>query len=809
MELDEAIGHAKRGNALLFTGAGFSFGAKNSMPDPDSNVPDAREFARRLARQLGSSAEFPLQIVSQSYLKREGEHGLVRELINNFSITRTQDYHQTIAELPWLRVYTTNYDNCLEAAALKSKKIWTPRTTDAQITSDKLLCVHINGYIAKLDTNTLSSQVKLTHTSYSADSFANSKWSEQLRQDANSAKAVIFIGYSMSDLDIARVFFASPDLYERTFFVVSPHDDDIVISPLEAYGSVHRIGVTEFANIIRDTKVTIDSTPHQYTWLRRYTFTQRASPPDDLSAIELIIKGVTDSSSVAWAMVATNPVYCVRRSEVNQILEYVRNGRRWFLCHADLGNGKSILKEQLSFILNQLTYQVFWDSDFDVHKASDLRALARETSMTAVFLDETSERFDAIDGLLQLNLPHLVVIVCARTTLYELGEARYDDHLPEGYIPIDLNRLQLADAKEFVALFNKLGLWGERARKIDQEKLNFLNVECSGAVSKLIVSTFEVSEVGNRIKRAADRFLNDRSDLAAVVIASFLCSRIGHTPRPELLSSLLNKDVWQLMRSETFKQAGEFIRFQQGHVAIRSSIISDYLLKNVIKPEVLIWHIERFVRRLAEVHRTSTLHHMFTEMQRFPILSQIVGNSKETSRQRKKEIIIGFYQSTSDLPFCQRNALFWLHYAMARLEFNEFDVATLYFEQAKKFAEGREGDTRDVNNHFARLLLDSRIRSDEYNDHFKAFEKAHEILLGQMNKDTNRHYPYRQAKKYVDFIAYRKGALSATEVEAFKVACKQVKSAIKNVRGTLSGASEIRDCDEHMDRALKIASLTS
>jgi hypothetical protein len=56
---------------------------------------------------------------------------------------------------------------------------------------------------------------------------------------------------------------------------------------------------------------------------------------------------------------------------------------------------------------------------------------------------------------------------------------------------------------------------------------------------------------------------------------------------------------------------------------------------------------------------------------------------------------------------------------MARLEFGEFGVSTLYFEQARKFAEGRIGETRDVNDHFARLLLDSRIRSDDYTDYFK------------------------------------------------------------------------------------------
>ena len=477
------------------------------------------------------------------------------------------------------------------------------------------------------------------------------------------------------------------------------------------------------------------------------------------------------------------------------------------MLHADLGNGKTILKEQLSFLLTQLGYRVFWDSDFDIHKASDLRALSRATGKIVLFLDETSERFEAIDGILQLNLPNLVAFVCARTTLYELGEAKYDEYLPENYIPINLNRLSAQNARKFVTLFNRLGLWGERARLTDQEKLNFISADCGGAISRLIVSIFEDLEVGKRIRHAANSLLNDRSAVATVVIGSFLVSRIGQTPNPDILGDMMNQDVWNLMKSDPFKQAAEFIRFQSGGVIIRSSIISQYLLRNAIKPENLIWHIERFVRRLAVIQRSHTLHRIFTELQRFPLLESIISSTKQSDRKRRKEIVIGYYQSIKDLPYCQKNALFWLHYAMARLEFNEFDVATIYFEQAREFARGKEGETRDVNNHFARLLLDSRIRGEGYDDYFKAFQAAHAILVEQMNKNTNRHYPYRQAKKYVEYIAHRKVQFSPAELETFKSACRQVKSAIKNIRGSLAGAAEVKQCDAYMDRAIEIATL--
>jgi hypothetical protein len=812
MELQEAIIHAKKGNALLFTGAGFSYGAQNSMQPPLDTVPDARTFAKYLASKLGSDKEYPLNVVSQAFKKKEGEHGLVRELLNNFLITKVAQHHLNIASLSWPRVYTTNYDNCFELAAAQSTargSDWTPLTTDSPITGENFRCIHINGHLSNITVNSLGNQVRLTHSSYSSENFANSKWSEQLRQDANFKKAVIFVGYSMSDLDIARIFSSSPAIKERTFFIVSPADDEITTAALDEYGSVLRIGVEGLAKLIESTRVTFDPSPHQYSWLIEYVIPVSKGEPPDLSAIELIVKGDVDQSFIAWDMASSQPNYCVRRTVVDDIIERIKNGNRWFLCHADLGNGKSIVKEQLSFLLEKLSYRVFWDSDNDSYKGADLRALSNEKGNIAVILDASSERFEVIDGLLQLNLPNIVVIVCTRTTLYELGEARYESHMPSGYIVVDLNRLTEPDALAFVRLFNRLGLWGDRARGLDSEKTDYIRISCNGAISRLIVSVFEESDVGRRIQSSAKALLNDRSDLASVVIGSFLVNRIGHAPTDDLLNSLLNKDIRSLMKSAAFKEAAEFVRYDLGKILIRSSIISDYLLRTSIDPKTLIWHIEKFVRRLAEIRRNSALHHIFTELHRFPVLSAIMEGTKGISRANKKTVIVSYYQSIKDLPFCQKNALFWLHYAMARLEFNEFSVASHYFEQAKEFAKGSESDTRDVNNHYAKFLIDSRTRSDDYSDHFKAFELAHQILIGQMNRDSNRHFPYRQAIKYTDFISFRGQKLSAAEVSSFVTACKQVEAAIQNTRGPLANSTEVRKCKESMGRAIEIAQASS
>lgn len=75
---------------------------------------------------------------------------------------------------------------------------------------------------------------------------------------------------------------------------------------------------------------------------------------------------------------------------------------------------------------------------------------------------------------------------------------------------------------------------------------------------------------------------------------------------------------------------------------------------------------------------------------------------------RKPELIIGYFEAIKDIPFCQRSGLFWLHYAMARLSYGEFKEATLYFDQARSLAKDNPKDLIEINNHYARLLIDSR-----------------------------------------------------------------------------------------------------
>ena len=102
-------------------------------------------------------------------------------------------------------------------------------------------------------------------------------------------------------------------------------------------------------------------------------------------------------------------------------------------------------------------------------------------------------------------------------------------------------------------------------------------------------------------------------------------------------------------------------------------------------------------------------------------------------------------------------------------------------------------------------MLDSRTNSEDYDDYFEAFLRAHDILLEQMVRNTNRYFPFRQAKKYAEFISFRGNRLTQQQIDRFCTSCVQVEKAIEHLEGSIARTREVKECREAMGRAIQIA----
>src|SRR5271165_178338 len=112
MDLQEAIRYAWSGRAVLFTGAGFSRGAINLRGEAFKN---GSQLAELFAKKAGLSGPVGLEEAAEEFISIHGPDALVAELQGEFKTSQILPTHRQLAKVPWRRIYTTNYDDVIEA----------------------------------------------------------------------------------------------------------------------------------------------------------------------------------------------------------------------------------------------------------------------------------------------------------------------------------------------------------------------------------------------------------------------------------------------------------------------------------------------------------------------------------------------------------------------------------------------------------------------------------------------------------------------------------------------------------------------
>ena len=210
MDITTAIKHAMDGNAVLFLGAGFSIGGTNRL---NQTLPTAKELSLQMCDELSIKPSDELSIVSERFIDDKkigkGINSLIFFLKSRLICTSTTEVQDIIASLPWLRIYTTNYDNIFEISSRKlsiEREVITATLPKKSISKLDGAIVHMNGNIIKVTPEKFYDEFKITNESYLKQGFLDSPWGDQFVHDINNCKAIIFIGYSLKyDLELQKI----------------------------------------------------------------------------------------------------------------------------------------------------------------------------------------------------------------------------------------------------------------------------------------------------------------------------------------------------------------------------------------------------------------------------------------------------------------------------------------------------------------------------------------------------------------------------------------------------------------------------
>ncbi|WP_437920015.1 SIR2 family protein [Sphingobacterium sp. LRF_L2] len=809
MELDNLLESVISGNCTLFTGAGFSFGAKNIH---GNLLASAASLTEKLYLECGViENDYDLKNASQFYIEEFGEHQLIEFLRNNFFISEVSNSHLSVASLPWKRVYTTNYDNVLELAYSKSGKLLSSIVLGDKIDQyrdKRTYAIHLNGYIDKLIPSSLYKDFKLTDVSYLTTDFINSQWVDLFRSDIETSKVVVFIGFSLnSDLDLSRIILAKAKK-DKIAFIVKENESKLLTQKLSRFGNVFEIGIDGFAQMLEMKKTTFSPSENDDIIYRSFSKFEINSSPvkiKDTDVFDLLFKGNFNSNLIHYSITNSSDfVYYIKRKEIEEVAKYIEQGGKNILIHSDLGNGKTLFLEGLSDTLVNMHYEVFTFVKYYDQTDLEIEQICRKSKKAAIIVEKYSDNLQLLKTIALFRTSDIVLIVSDRSTINDTVYVALEQSIFSNvYLTKNLNNLSLSEIEELTKLLNKYGLWGKYASN-DVEKRKVIVDKCKSSFRLLLLYLLDSPDIKKRfndillfIESANESYF----DAALLILASTVfdfkidVDNLVYILDDELLNnpSFNNNDYLK-----------EFVNFGNLQINVRSSILALSLLSQAQYHKKLISLLIKVFLKLDKRSIDKNNYQILKSLVSFSRLQSIF-NLHENNHFRS--VVLNFYEEIKGTRFAIKNPFFWLQYAIARLSAREYLIADKYFNTAYSYAnKNPDFDTFQIDNHYARHVLENEIYNGTEDTCMEQFIKAHNLLSVKSSLIENRHYPIRVAINYGKFYDRYFNILSVQDQRVFIISCEEIMQKI--IEYKLSVERErwnkaIYNCERELTRILE------
>jgi len=462
-KLDTPLRHVLDGSACLFVGAGVSFLSQDAHGDA---LPNGDALKRELEKQMNiNAANHTLDQIANYYVRKQGPAKLFDFLKSRLTVSKIDERLKAFYRRDWKRVYTTNYDNAVEVSR-DGLRVSTYTLIDEPSQVPDSSIIHINGYILRVAVTTIEEDIRLTDYSYATSELAKSAWAQVFRTDLRVSRSIIFIGYSLADLDIARIILEESSLKGKCFFIIAPDADEIEIETLSRFGEVFPSGVEalfdKFSEIesshTKSTKNDIYFSLSSFSNLRKGR---------DRSAAKLIDDQLIYGEPAVYQIIAGVPVFdevqfLVPREECNRASAAIIDGHgRDVVIVGGIASGKSFAALQIGQQLLAKGYHVYEVSDGRNLKR-DLARLQNIQDKVCLIVDGYRRYIDDIKYYLSQRPASHAIVLVERSAGHEIVWPFFCTSVPSAsLIEIVLEKLTDSEISGFDALVNFAGLWPE------------------------------------------------------------------------------------------------------------------------------------------------------------------------------------------------------------------------------------------------------------------------------------------------------------------------------------------------------------
>lgn len=811
MNIDEGINRIFEGNCMLFLGSGFSLGSTNVE---GNNLVSAFDLSKRLDNMSGGDNEGNLENAADEFVDNLGELKLVGLLRREFTVANYTDYQETIGKCNWTRIYTTNYDDTMEKIALKNGRVLTPVTLSSSLREfqDKSdTVVHLNGSVSNLTSTSLSEEFKLTSSSYLTQSFLKSEWLSLFRYDLKDCDAIFFVGYSLAyDLDIKRLINEDPNIKAKTFFILSENEKMSRLKIIGRFGTPLTIGVEGFAKMISKQFSNYISPVIKYKkpLLCFFKFPPKKNRPkiQDNSIWDLFFKGIPDLGILKYSYnFSPDYLYYIHRDYLNKAIELINNGQQNILIHSDLGNGKTLFILGLSQELISLGYDVYLYDHFDVSLNREIEEICKIDNNRVVIIVENYSSNKEFFDILKTYRTNQILVVTDRTVNNDMGYDWLVDMMKTQFFSLDLNLLTENEIEQIIMVFDAYGLWSYLSAKNYFEKKNYIQNDCRKSFRNILLGLLKSPTIISRFNNIIDT-IKARNNFYEALVLILISKVFDFNMDLDMLSDAIDDT---LTGNQMFKRnqiVKEFIDFESLQIKVKSSVLAEVILDKIVDGSIIKKVMVKTFINFDKKRQNPNYRRVLRALLSYTNIQRVLNNNDPLY----KSVIVEFFEEVRQCTFCQNNPHYWLQYAIVQLDDKEFSLAETFFKNAYSYAAKRDSfDTYQIDNHFARFLLENEIVGGTDDSCMDVFLKAHRILIDTKHDKDTKYYPFRVARNYKPFYERFYKNMSRKNKEIFVHSCEEMLDMIEKYYKVAPAYANRRDVRNAKKQLEMIVSETS
>jgi hypothetical protein len=739
------------GKAILFTGAGFSLGTKNIIGD---EPPMAKDLSRMISK-LGKFKESDnLKFTSDYYLEHHNHQGLIDLLKKNYSLKSVSKSHETICGTSWRRIYTTNYDESIELAGRNAGKRIDGVTVEEvpKINTRRSdICVHINGSIRNLSIQTLGSEFKLSNSSYiSSDAFTQSQWHHIFRNDLLRCSAIVFIGYSLYDIEVQKLLVScSKPIKQKTYFIVDENPGIEMVHQLGKFGSIFPIGLDLFSEklaLFKQEYRPIDDDGFKTLAFTKYEYSDTNRHIGGLDITNFLLYGYIEPCHIDYAITANqSSPYLVIREHMELAIRFITVDKKSLVVTGGFGNGKSVFLQSLRSHFSILGLNVYFLDDDGGDYIADIDLLSKLDQEIILIIDGYDKYPEILDLIKHLAPTNITLLLAARSSNHN----RIKSKLPPDCREICIDIVNSVEADKGVDILESGAMWGDKVNFSRELKKDFVCRKKEFSV--ILLELLKAPQIHQRITELVE-LIFEQDSLKDTTFVVCLLSVLGYDrPVHSLIGDLSgHDDIYNTDHDTAARNAfRQFFYLRDNIIECRSSIFSLTFLSKYFKASYIREKLLDISQRYGNFEASSSQQvDIAKQIRRFSIVDKIM------PEQGKKQNIRQYYVDLQRvLPWLKSDPHYWLQYGMSHILHEEYTEAQRYLETAYELANTKGWDTSYIDNQYARIFLQYALDPLATNKKsFENFEIAHHRLL----KASNNEFRYRQVYDLYQQIFYVK-----------------------------------------------------